>query len=280
METKERVLKTSTPTAKKEHICASCGKPIAKGEKYLNIAIKDGKKLVSRKSHLACTLKSKERQERVSFANSPVTEKQFKEQVHNDALAMLETFTFKENMLMAYVPLIITEVAWHYALKVVNEAAQNRISDFKRLSRKVKSLRENYLQNCTKDLTKQDIERIIESAKAFINSCGNDFSIMFYSVNNELKKKWPDCHYLDIRTDACIAQSMIKLLFLHNERMDKLVERKLGGKMPSYRNPINEALLDCMRQYAFPAQVEFTGNMRLSMQIIHKKFNAIDFVVK
>ena len=40
----ERILKTTTPTAKKEHTCAVCGQTIHKGVRYLNVSIlKDGK---------------------------------------------------------------------------------------------------------------------------------------------------------------------------------------------------------------------------------------------
>ena len=73
---------------------------------------------------------------------------------------------------------------------------------------------------------------------------------------------------------------MLQLLKEHNRRMDKLMESKLGGKVPSYRNPINDKLLDLMDAYASPCKLEFTGNVDTSMKIIRKKFDQIDFEVK
>lgn len=222
METKEKVLRTSTPIARKEHTCAVCGKPIAKGERYLNIAIKKGGKLVSRKTHFGCSEK-KEQPKVMPLAGLPITEEQFKKSVHDDTLTMLETFTFDENMQIAFTPLIITEVAWKYAYIVLDHAAKERISETKKLSRVVKTLREKYLSDCRKDLDNAHLESMKEAAEVFVNSCGNDFMILFYSLNNEFKKQWYDLEYLDMRTYAGIAIIILQLLKEHNMRMEELM---------------------------------------------------------
>lgn len=279
METKEKVLRTSTPIAKKEHTCAVCGKAIAKGERYLNIVIKKGGKLVSRKTHFGCSEK-KEQPKVMPFARLPIMEEQFKQSVHNDTLTMLKTFTFEENMQIAFTPLIITEVAWKYAYIVLDYAAKERISETKKLSRAVKALREKYLSDCRKDLDRTHLEKMEKSSDMFVKSCGNDFLILYYSLRNELKKQWPDLEYLDMRTYAGIAIIMLQLLKEHSKRMDELMTSKLGGEVPVYRNPINGSLKDCMDAYMSPAEFKFEGNVRLSMQIIQKKFNQIQWEVK
>lgn len=276
---KEKILHTTTPRARKEHTCKICGKPIYKGERYLNIAYKVDGKLMNRKTHFGCS-KKKEKPKVSAISGVPVTEEQFKQQVHDDTLTMLETFTFRENMNIAFVPLIITEVAWHYAMKVVKFSADNRIPETVKLSRSVKALREQYLSDCSKDLDRKHIDKMEKSAEDFVKLCQTDFLLLFYSLNNELKKQWADYDNLDMRTDACIAIIMLQLLKEHNRRMDKLMESKLGGKVPSYRNPINDKLLDLMDAYASPCKLEFTGNVDTSMKIIRKKFDQIDFEVK
>ena len=279
METSEKVLRTSTPRANRQHVCSVCGKPIEKGERYLNITIKQGKKLVSRKTHFGCSEK-KEQPKVMAVPGVPVTEAQFKQQVHDDTLTMLETFTFEENMKIAFLPLIITEVAWHYAFKVVKQAADYRIEATKKLSRTVKMLREKYISDCKKDLDRAHIEKMEKGASMFIKGCGNDFLLLFFSMNNLLKKQWADVPYLDMRTDACITMVLLKMLKEHSKKMDELMASKLGGDVPAYRNPINEALWDCMDAYADPCQFSFDGHVRTSMQIIMKKFNQIEWDIK
>lgn len=161
---KERVIHITTPKARKEHICEVCGKPIAVGERYLNIAYKRDRKMLSRKTHFGCN-ENKQEKKIVTIPGALVTEAQFKKQVHDDTMNMLETFTFRENMDIAFVPLIITEVAWYYALKVVKYAADNRISEVKKLSRTVRALREEYISTCRKDLDNKHIEKMEKAAE-------------------------------------------------------------------------------------------------------------------
>lgn len=276
---KEKVIHITTPKARKEHVCEFCGQPIGKGERYLNIAYKRDGKMMNRKTHFGC--KEKEDKPKVSaIPGVPVTEDQFKRQVHDDTMNMLETFTFEENMNIAFVPLIITETAWYFAFKVVKYAAEHRIPETVKLSRSVRALREKYISDCRKDLDHAHIKKMEDAATEFVKTCQTDFALLFYSMNNELKKQWANYSYLDMRTDACIAMVMLQLLKEHNKRMDELMSKKLGGEVPVYTNPINDSLWDCMDAYADPCKFKFEGHVATSMKIIQKKFGQIEFEVK
>ena len=209
-----------------------------------------------------------------------VTEAQFKHQVHDDTMTMLQTFTFKENMNIAFVPLIITEVAWLYAMKVVKFATDNRISEYVKLSRAVKSLREQYISECRKDLDIHHMNKMENAAEEFVNICQTDFVLLFYSLNNELKKHWSGYAHLNMRTEACITIVMLQLLKEHNKRMNELMASKFGSDVPSYRNPINDSLKDLMYAYVTPCLFKFDGYVTTSMKIIRNKFDKIDFEVK
>ncbi len=276
---KEKILHTTTPIARKEHICQNCGEPIRKGERYLNIAYKLDGKLKNRKTHSGCCEK-KEQPKISAIPGVPLTEEQFKRQVHDDTLTMLETFTFNENMQIAYVPIVITEVAWDYAFKVVKQAADNRISETKKLSRSVRELRERYISDCRKDLDTAHIEKMEKAASRFLKVCEMDFTLLFYSLNNELKKRWAGISYLDMKTDACIAMIMLKVLKEHSIKMDELMSKRLGREVPSYSNPINDELYKYMAEYANPCEFTYDGHVRTSMQIIMKNFNSIEWNVK
>ena len=80
---KGKILHTTTPTARKEYTCQICGKPIGKGEKYQNIAYKEGGKLKNRKTHLGCHEKAESKKS------------------HTDVMDLQKTFTHMEQMKMS-----------------------------------------------------------------------------------------------------------------------------------------------------------------------------------
>ena len=206
-------------------------------------------------------------------------EELFKLQVHNDTMEMLEVFSFKENMEIAFVPFIITETAWYFAFKVLKYAAENKISDTKKLSRSVKALREEYIRDCRKDIDYEHMRKMESAASEFVSSCNMDFVVLFYSLNNDLKKRWYDVKHLDMKTYAGISVIMLRILYEHNKQMDKLMERKLGREVPSYRNPINDSFRKYMLSFIEPCKISFDGNVATSMKIISKKFSQIDFEI-
>ena len=275
-----KILHTTTPKARKEHKCQVCGKSICKGEKYLNIAYSQDGKLMSRKTHLDCCEEKKEEEKKpLSVPVEQMSEELFKLKVHHDTMEMLETFSFKENMEIAFVPFIITETAWHFASKVLKYAAENKISNTKKLSRSVKALREEYIRDCRKDIDYEHMRKMESAASEFVSSCNMDFVILFYSLNNELKKKWYDVKHLDLKTNAGISVIMLRLLDEHNRHMDKLMSKRLGREVPSYRNSINDSLRKYMLSFMEPCKISFDGNVATSMKIISKKFSQIDFEI-
>ena len=269
-----KILHTTTPKARKEHKCNFCGKPISKGEKYLNIVYRQDGKLMSRKTHLGCCEESKKTP---LVQPEQMIEELFKLQVHKDTMEMLDVFSFQENMDIAFVPFIITETAWHFAFKALSYAAENRISNTVKLSRSVKALREEYVSDCRKDIDYEHMKKMESAAVEFVSSCNMDFVVLFYSLNNDLKKRWYDVKHLDMKTYAGISVIMLRILYEHNKQMDKLMERKLGREVPSYRNPINDKLNNYMLSFLEPCEISFDGNIATSMKIIGKKFCQIDF---
>lgn len=307
----ERVLKTTTPTARKEHVCAVCGKPIQKGERYLNVSVLENGKVKSRKTHFGCSEPKKTNtppnstklskgviggslalsslymppvpeviSEKHGFLGGPVpqTEEQFKKQVHDDTLDMLKTFTFRENMDIAFTPLIITEWAWHYAFETMKLAAEYRIEVTKKLGRTVKMLRQNYLDTCKKDLDRNHLQKMIDEAERMRGIMAKDLLILYFSVNNDLKRGWSELAYLDLRTNAYISIVMIEFLYQHNQRMNKIIEEKMGSAQ-EYKNPITDSLKTCMEAYVSPCEIDFSQHVKTSMAILQKHINKIEWNV-
>ena len=209
----------------------------------------------------------------------PMNESNFKAIVHRDTQTMLNTFTWDENMMIAFVPLIISKVAWVYAEKAVKYCTDNRISEFKKLGRSVKELRQKYIDVLRLDLDYSHINRIETQTLQFMDECNYDLAILWYQVNQYIKTNAPDMPYDTMRTDAAVAVMMVRYLKAHNRRMDAIIASKMGQSQ-SIDNPQMRSLEKLMMQY-FPNdfKLETNTNLDLCGKIFAKNLSKIEFEV-
>ena len=205
-------------------------------------------------------------------------EDMFKKQIKDDVHTMLETFTWKENMMIAFVPLIISNIAFLYADKSVKYCADNRIPETVKLSRAVKHVKQEYIDSLRQDLDARHIERINEQSECFCEEYANDFTILWYSVNAEYKRCFPDDGLQSMRTDAYVSILMCRFLMEHNKRMDKVIEAKMGFAQ-SIKNPYMDKLETCMDAYMGDNVIQDTPNIKACMRIFQRNLDAIDFEV-
>lgn len=206
-------------------------------------------------------------------------EQKFKGQVKSDVRNMLETFTWKENMMIAFVPLVISHLAWMYADKVMKYCADNRIPETIKLSRAVKHVRQEYLDSLRVDLNSAHIRRIEEQTEQFFTLYAHDFTILWWCVNGMYKKQFPDCDLKDMKTDAFIGVLMCRFLVEHNKRMDKVIQAKMGNGQ-SIKNPYMDKLETCLDAYCGNQVIECDDNINACMKILEKNINEIDFEVE
>lgn len=209
----------------------------------------------------------------------PMNEAGFKAIVRRDTQTMLNTFTWDENMMIAFVPLIISKVAWVYAEKAVKYCTDNRISEFKKLGRSVKELRQQYIDVLRLDLDYSHINRIETQTLQFMDECNYDLAILWYQVNQYIKTNAPDMPYDTMRTDAAVAVMMVRYLKAHNRRMDAIIASKMGQSQ-SIDNPQMRSLEKLMMQY-FPKdfKLETNANLDLCGKIFAKNLSKIEFEV-
>ena len=220
----------------------------------------------------------------IKIDNAPdlkaLQEEAFKRSVAKDVEKSTKVFTFQESMGIAFTPLIVIEVAWHYASIVLENAAQLKIEETKKLCRAMKYARESYLIMCRKDLDYKHIQRLGIVKDDFIGKCANDLMVIWFSISNELKKKYKSLSYIDeIATNAFMSLLMMDVLDLHNKRMDVIIKKKMGH-CNSYRNPFLNAMRAGMQAFVYPADISNENNVQLSLAIMQKNLAKIDYEAK
>lgn len=202
----------------------------------------------------------------------------FKESVRHDTDWMMKTFTFNENMMIAFVPLVISHLAWMYADKVMKYCAEHKISETVKLSRAVKHVRQEYVDSLKKDLDARHIQRIEKQTEEFFKEYTSDFTIFWYCVNSQYKKQFPGDIYKDMKTDAFLGVLMCRFLVDHNKRMDKIIESKMGFAQ-SIKNPYMDKLETCLDAYCGNQVIECDTNIKACLKVLEKNINEIDFEI-
>ncbi len=271
MSQKSKILRVESPVARKPHVCGMCGGAIRKGETYKSVTLVYDGRITSEKRHIRCHESKK-----------TLTEEDFRKEMSMDAKMMSEAFSFQESMEIAFFPLVIAEIAWHYAGKVRGAAASERIDEVKKLSRAVKMLEDKYKSDILKDLPLPNYRRITDETKVFIRECSTDFSLLYYSVKHDIWKGYGDIQYVDMRALAYICLVVIDAMKEHNRRMNALIsERTGGGRLLSGSiHPVVLALEDCMKAYMSPVEYIRSIHADNFMNIMLNKINKCQFVVK
>ena len=207
-----------------------------------------------------------------------VQEKQFKEQCNADTKALMESFTFEEHVQIAFVPLIIAQVAWLYAQKVVRYCAEKRISEVKKLSRTVKELRAHYINLLSKDLDREHREKIFNQADEFIKECAFDFQILYYSTCNEINHQHLKIEYDEMRTYAFLSMMFCREVRKHENRMTALIAQKLGQAREGHLPCIDE-LYTCMDAYLGNHEIKITPVIETAMMKFQKNLSKIEFTL-
>lgn len=181
--------------------------------------------------------------------------------------------------MIAFVPLVISHLAWIYAGKVMKYCADNRISETVKLSRAVKHIRQGYLDSLRVDLDSAHIRRIEEQTEQFLTLYAHDFTILWWCVNGLYKKQFPEDIYTDMKMDAFISVLMCRFLVAHNKRMDRIIESKMGFAQ-SIKNPYMDKLETCMDAYCGNQVIECNGNINACLRILGRNINEIEFSVE
>lgn len=208
-------------------------------------------------------------------------ERAFTKEVAAEAKRLLSDFTREEQINIAFVPLIFNHIAWVYAMQAVQMCADQRIDELKKVTRCVRQLRKAYMDEVCKDLDLKHQGHVERETERFMAEFHHDFTILYFAVNGEMKRKMPDCRYDEMRTLAVMSMLMVRFVDEHNKRMDALIASRLGGSKPSLRMPVMDALYACMDAYASVSDDFDYGftDIETSMEIIRLRLQEIEFEI-
>jgi hypothetical protein len=202
----------------------------------------------------------------------------FENAVVTDTRLMMENMSFDEQMEIGYTPLIISHIAWIYAEKAAKEGANNRVSELKPLSRALKVVRERYVDDLRKDLDLRHLQGVWDETERLHEYCSWDFTTLYYSVNNEIKRLHPELKYDVMRSYAYISIVCVRVLREHMKKMDKRIAERLNRRLsPTPIHPCMNGLEELMMAYLGDCSMDVDENVKTGVKIFEKNLKSIQF---
>jgi hypothetical protein len=182
-------------------------------------------------------------------------------------------------MAVAYTPLIIAHIAWHFAYKSLELARLHKVTALKSVKRKADQLQADYNRMLREDLTQAHIDGYAAETSRFINLCACDFTIFYYTANNEVKRVAPDVPHHDVATYALMAILIIDALKQHNRDTSAMLLKCLGMHDDAVTNPYILALQCLMEACTAGCPVKRNAPMLANcISIFRKNIDKIEFV--
>lgn len=210
-------------------------------------------------------------------------EKKIRDDVSESTRKMMERLTLNEQMRVSFVPLIITHLAWVYADKAMACAARDKVSLLKKLSRTLKMVHQKYNEELRRELDYNHLQNVAKQTEMCMNEISRDLTILYFTVNQELKRKVPQYGFDEQRSYAVISTLFIDLLKQHNREMDKLLAEKLNDRnlAPSIVPPLIQHLHTGMVAFAgVEGKFDYREqNVVTAMKVIKNRIDSIEFSV-
>ena len=207
----------------------------------------------------------------------------FMEKVKDGVQQMIDNMTLDEQMKVAFVPLVIEEIAWVYAEKAMVCAARDKVEILKKLSRTLKLVRKKWIDELKRDLDYDHLKNVNVQVEKLLKELDYHFTMLYWSVNREFKRTTPEYPYDELRTYAIISTLFIDMLSEYNLKVDELIAKRLRNDNfeKSVVPPIIKALRDGMIAFAgVEGKFDYNNSdVKLGMDIIGKKIDRIEFEI-
>ena len=187
-----------------------------------------------------------------------------------------DKFTDNERLRIAYTPYMYAELAWYYANKVRELSIERRIDKFKKQSRMIKELRENFNYELKKKMTQQVLDAARNKVMAVLEEQYMNFFKFEMSVQNEINRQFVRIDNDDIKTYAYMAMLCYKSQRKTDIQNAKMINRRVGGfveEIDSYK--YMKELNDCMAAFLDGCKIENSLNIDISVKVFENNINSM-----
>lgn len=191
---------------------------------------------------------------------------------------IMQHLSMQEVLKMAYVPPIIAEIVFKYVDQLCQYCADNRVGN-KKETRALKEAVKEYKYTLYRDIDKRVLNRLLSQVEEFFGLVSWDMTTLYYGVNQALKTQYPELKDYELLTYANMILSLTDYLGHFLVEMGELHLQRTGRRCRTGYDPNISKICKVCNQITKDYRLQYTDNTLLSIKIIGKKINEIDFVI-
>lgn len=140
----------------------------------------------------------------------------------------LNLFERQESLRMAYIPHFITQCVVYYLDLLVAYARDNRLSEYKKQTRRLKEIKEEYLDALKHEMPANIFQKFLAQRKEYLESCGANLTLMYFTFGNQILKYHGRVKHESIFCYANIIIALIDYVEDFDRQVNKRIAEKLG----------------------------------------------------
>lgn len=180
-----------------------------------------------------------------------------------------------EAIKIAYIPLILMKITKRYTDEIIKICIKNKLN-FKREVNEFRELWKLYEQRIPK-IPGTTGTTLDEVTSVFVDKSNGDFSILWFSVNNELLKQYPNLSpvYQELSSYTYCLSSLLNFTLQYQEKTGKKVERIMNVPYMKYEKDLIRNIQKICDKILQPVPIDTEDMVKMATKVIENKICSI-----
>lgn len=187
---------------------------------------------------------------------------------------MMKKFSLKEAIKIAYVPIILTKAAFQFADFIRRQCIENRLP-YQKESRIIKQSLQDYERETLGQVNTEVMETLEKQVDYFFEEASSNVQTLWYVVNSELKKKYPELSSYDLLTNIYVCISILDYVRKFESSADYIIRQRTSIPYASVQNKQSIDVRNACLTIADRYKVQKTNMINLAMRTIAIKIDKI-----
>ena len=186
---------------------------------------------------------------------------------------VLSKMTKAERANMYVIPMAMLDIVWRFVEGITAYCADNMLDNYKKASRELRQIHTEYIHEMAVDIdaraTSGDAHR---NAAAMVEEQTDIMLRIFYTIDNAVKKRYPDDAHSYLRTRAYMARQICTMVEEHNDRSTALLRTRTGYDKVTISNTFTPRVKPLLDMYLEGIDLSGIESVDMSLRTLRNAF--------